>query len=115
MHSRGDSPLLCHRLKRVDPEQQQHPGMRNDQLVDESLNILNAVIAVLLREKLVCAVAGVSFNGWRKSTFTYCHAISMSKVGTKNEVGTEAMRSRNLVGSVCLSDVNIVSSLCTYA
>ena len=52
----------------------------------------------------MCAAADVSFNGWGKSMFAHCHAMSMSKVGTKNEVGVEAMRSRNLVGSVRVSD-----------
>ena len=32
--------------------------------------------------------------------FAYCHAMSMSNVGTKKEVGAEAMRSRNLIRSV---------------
>ena len=58
----------------------------------------------------MCTAAGVSFSGWGKSVSAYCHAISMSKVGTKNEAGAEAMRSRNLIGSVCVSDAGIISS-----
>jgi hypothetical protein len=68
-----------------------------DGLVNESLKMFEAIITVLLREKLVCTAPGVSLNESGKRTFTYCHAMSMSKVGTKKEVGAEAMRSRNLI------------------
>ena len=40
------------------------------------------------------------FERMRWSTFAYCHAMSMSRVGTKKEVGAEAIRSRNLVPRV---------------
>ena len=55
--------------------------------------------------------SGSEFNGWGKRVFAYCHAMSMSKVGTKNEVGVEAIRSRNLIWSVGVSDVSVVFPL----
>jgi len=36
------------------------------------------------------------FEGTGWGVFAYCHAMSMSRVGTKKEVGAEAIRSRNL-------------------
>lgn len=51
----------------------------------------------------MCTAPSVSLNRWGKSRFAYCHAMSISRVGTKKEVGADAMRSRNLVW--CVSDV----------
>ena len=45
----------------------------------------------------MCTTPSLSLNEWGKSTFAYCQAMSMSRVGTKKEVGADAMRSRNLV------------------
>ena len=49
--------------------------------------------------------------GW--SVFAYCHAMSMSRVGTKKEVGVEAIRSRNLVHER-VSDMKLSPSCCGH-
>lgn len=48
----------------------------------------------------MCTAKCVSLNRRVVGKVAYCHAMSISKVGTKKAVGVEAIRSRNLVKSV---------------
>jgi len=53
--------------------------------------MLAAIVAVLLWKKLVCTAPSISSSGRDQNDATYCHTMSISRVGTKKDVGAEAI------------------------